>query len=185
VIKVAQTFLSRRSIVQIFFIFLAFFLAVGLVNTAAAQSGSREVTDDEVNEIAQDLYCPICESTPLDVCPTQACEDWREIIRTKLSQGETEQQIKDYFVDQYGPRALAEPPREGFTLAVWIIPIAAVIIGGFFFTRYLRGIQTTASTSTSVTQETSQSAPASKPAPETAQDDYITRVERELQERTK
>lgn len=181
----APPFPSRRFIAQISIILIALVLAVGLVNTAAAQSGSREVTDDEVNEIARELYCPICESTPLDVCPTQACEDWREIIRTKLSQGETEQQIKDYFVDQYGPRALAEPPREGFTLAVWIIPIAAVIIGGFFFTRYLRGIQTAASTSTSVTQESSQPAPASQPAPEPAQDDYITRVEKELQERTK
>ena len=38
-------------------------------------------TDDEVNRIAKQLYCPVCESTPLDVCPTEACRQWRDLIR--------------------------------------------------------------------------------------------------------
>ena len=59
-------------------------------------------TDDEVNAIAHKLYCPVCESTPLDVCPTDACKDWRELIRTMLSEGKTEDEILQHFVDQYG-----------------------------------------------------------------------------------
>ncbi|MDP1779752.1 MAG: cytochrome c-type biogenesis protein CcmH, partial [Anaerolineales bacterium] len=51
-------------------------------------------TDDEVNAIAQQLYCPVCENTPLDVCPTEACRQWRELIRLQLSQGMTEAEIK-------------------------------------------------------------------------------------------
>ena len=35
-------------------------------------------SDDEVNAIAEQLYCPVCENVPLDVCGTQACADWRE-----------------------------------------------------------------------------------------------------------
>lgn len=163
-------------------LFLTLLLATALANTAAAQNGEgRPVTDDEVNEIAGELYCPVCESTPLDVCPTQACADWREIIRTKLAQGETEEQIKAYFVEQYGPRALAEPPQEGFTLAVWIIPIVVVIVGGFFFTRYVRGIQTAGSTPTTAAQKPSGPATEAKPA----SDDYSARIEAELKERTK
>ena len=42
-----------------------------LATPALAQDAP--VTDDEVNEVARDLYCPVCENTPLDVCPTQAC----------------------------------------------------------------------------------------------------------------
>ena len=41
-------------------------------------------TDDDVNKIARQLYCPVCESTPLDVCPTEACRQWRDVIRTML-----------------------------------------------------------------------------------------------------
>jgi cytochrome c-type biogenesis protein CcmH len=143
-----------------------------------AQSGGRVVTDDEVNAIARDLYCPVCESTPLDVCPTQACADWREVIRTKLSEGETAEEIRAYFELQYGPRALAEPPRSGFTLAVWILPIGAVVVGVFLFGRYLSRIR---------------AARDNGPAPEVAEtltvepepelDEYEARVERELRER--
>jgi cytochrome c-type biogenesis protein CcmH len=34
-------------------------------------------SDDQVNAIARQLYCPVCENTPLDVCPTTACHQWR------------------------------------------------------------------------------------------------------------
>jgi cytochrome c-type biogenesis protein CcmH len=161
---------------------LALLLTAVITNTAAAQSQTGQpVTDDEVNEIARGIFCPVCENTPLDVCPTQACADWREIIRTKLSQGQSEQQIKNYFVEQYGPRTLAEPPQEGFTRIVWIIPIITVVVGGFFFSRYLRGIQTAASTPTNAVQTSTKAAPREEPA----QDDYVARIERELKERAK
>jgi cytochrome c-type biogenesis protein CcmH len=162
---------------------LALLLVIAAVfpKLAAAQSGTSTVTDDEVNDIAKELFCPVCESTPLDVCPTQACADWREIIRTKLAEGQTEQQIKDYFVDQYGPRALAEPPQEGFTLAVWVIPIAAVVVGGFFFSRYVRSLQ---SGGTAAVEDSKSIEPSTSPG-EPAPDDYASRIERELRERGK
>jgi cytochrome c-type biogenesis protein CcmH len=143
-----------------------------------AQSGGRAVTDDEVNAIAKDLFCPVCESTPLDVCPTQACADWREVIRTKLSEGQTAEEIREYFELQYGARALAEPPRSGFTLAVWVLPIGAVVVGVFVFGRYLRRIRTTAET------DAAPKAPETPTVePEPAPDEYEARIERELRER--
>ena len=128
------------------------------------------ITDDEVNAVARELFCPICESTPLDVCPTQACADWRELIRTQLSQGKSKQEILDYFADQYGDRVLAEPPRRGFDLIVWVLPIMAVIVGAVFFGRYLRGLQTPA---------------GSPPIPTPPVNDYVARIEAELKQRDK
>ena len=90
-----------------------------LAPPAAAQ---EPVTDDDVNEVAKDLFCPVCENTPLDTCPTQACIDWREEIRAQLEAGRTEAEIQQYFVDRYGPRVLSSPPREGFNLIVWLLP---------------------------------------------------------------
>ena len=43
---------------------------------AAHVDAQEAVTDDQVNEIAREVYCPVCENTPLDVCDTQACADW-------------------------------------------------------------------------------------------------------------
>ena len=106
---------------------LASLLAVATVH---AQEGMGNVpTDDEVNRIAKQLYCPVCPNTPLDVCETKACQDWRAQIRDQLARGWTEDQIISYFVDQYGERVLAEPRRSGFTSLVWILPILAAALG--------------------------------------------------------
>ena len=101
----------------------------------------REISDDEVNDVAKDIYCPVCENTPLDVCPTKACADWRELIRTKLAEGETKEDIFDYFVLQYGDSALAQRPRTGINLVLWILPFVAVGLGLVFFARYMKGLR--------------------------------------------
>jgi cytochrome c-type biogenesis protein CcmH len=86
-------------------------------------------THDDVLRVAKNLYCPVCPNTPLDVCETKACEDWRAQIRDQLSEGWTDQQIIDYFVAQYGERVLAEPQRKGFTSLVWFLPLIVVLVG--------------------------------------------------------
>ena len=92
-------------------------------------------TDDDVNAVAKELYCPVCENTPLDVCPTQACEEWRQLIYDKLALGWNEEQVKIYFVDQYGDRVLAEPPSARFKLAgLHHPPIGISWLGFLWFT---------------------------------------------------
>jgi cytochrome c-type biogenesis protein CcmH/NrfF len=70
--------------------------------TATPPVSTGSITDDQVNIVAQDLYCPICSNVPLDVCGTQSCADWRELIRQKLADGWTADQIKMYFLQRYG-----------------------------------------------------------------------------------
>jgi len=111
---------------------IAVFLSLGLfalARPAVAQEGNEPPTDDEVNRIAKGLYCPVCENIPLDVCPTQACIQWRETIREKLAVGWTEAQIKQYFVEQYGDRVLATPPARGLNWLVYLLPPAAFLAG--------------------------------------------------------
>ena len=92
-------------------------------------------SDDDVNAIASQLYCPVCENVPLDVCGTQACAQWRELIREKLVEGWTEEQIKEYFSTQYGDRVLAEPPARGLNWLVYVIPPLVFIAGVVFLYR--------------------------------------------------
>jgi len=96
----------------------ASFFAVAVVY---AQEGVP--SDDEVNRVAKQLYCPVCPNTPLDVCETKACQDWRAQIKDQLTAGWTDEQVMQYFVDQYGERVLAEPRRSGFTSFVWLLPV--------------------------------------------------------------
>lgn len=106
------------------FVLLGSLLAVSVVY---AQKSTP--TDNDVLRVAKQLYCPVCPNTPLDVCETKACEDWRAQIRDQLSEGWKDQQIIDYFVAQYGERVLAEPQRKGFTSLVWFLPLIVVLVG--------------------------------------------------------
>ena len=75
---------------------------------------------------------PVCESTPLDVCPTEACRQWRDLIRSMLAEGKSEAEIKQYFVTQYGDRVLAEPPNR---LASYLVPAVAILLGALLLLR--------------------------------------------------
>src|SRR5512144_1119893 len=59
----------------------------------ASPSQPANATPNDVNRVAKLLYCPVCPNTPLNVCETQSCRDWRELIRTKLAGGASDQQI--------------------------------------------------------------------------------------------
>ncbi len=149
------------------------------VGTAAAQgNGPENVSDDEVNAIAEQLFCPVCESTPLDVCETQACKQWRELIRLKISEGWTEAEIKQYFVDNYGARVLAEPPKEGFSLLVYFVPPLIILAGIFILFRAFKQWQKNDDDA-----DEAKIAEASSTSASGADDEYIARFEAEMNKR--
>lgn len=157
-------------------LFLAALIALILMGHAAAQTPQPQVTnitDDQVNAVAHELYCPVCENIPLDVCPTQACAQWRDLIRQQLSQGMTKQQIRDYFAKQYGDRVLDTPPMQGLNLLVYILPGVMLLGGAFLVVRVLRSGRNPA-------------APAAGqplPVPPAADEPYVQQMEEELKKR--
>jgi cytochrome c-type biogenesis protein CcmH len=141
----------------------------GLLTTSVSAQGPTP-TDDEVNRIAKQLYCPVCESTPLDVCPTEACRQWRDLIRTMLTEGKSEEEIKQYFVAQYGARVLAEPPNR---LVTYLVPAVAILLGAFLL---FRGFQMWMKPSTA-------EADSAEREQDSVQDPYVARLEEELKKR--
>jgi len=159
---------QRRSVWLVLAVLGAVVLAAVVAGVVAAQE-AEPVTDDEVNAIAKQLYCPVCENVPLDVCPTQACAQWRALIREKLAAGWSEARIKDYFVEQYGDRVLAAPPARGLNWLVYLIPPLAFIAGAFILYRAF--------------QAWKQPLPAGEPqglSSGPAADEYVARLEEEL-----
>src|SRR5512139_4190734 len=94
----------RRTLTLVLVTILAGLFAASTVY--AQDGGPGTPSDNDVNRVAKQLYCPVCPNTPLDVCETKACQDWRAQIRDQLSKGWTDQQVIDYFVAQYGERVL-------------------------------------------------------------------------------
>ena len=153
-------------------------LILGVMVTGAVSAQQPTPSDDQVNEIAKQLYCPVCENIPLDVCPTTACAQWRELIRQKLAEGWTEQQIKDYFVQQYGDRVLGTPPPQGINWLVYLVPPVAIFIGVYIVFRALRSWKRSIP-SDNLQPNNSEILKSSDPT----QDEYISRLEDEVRKR--
>jgi cytochrome c-type biogenesis protein CcmH len=158
----------KRKLILVLLILLASLFTVAVAY--AQGTGPAFPTDDDVLSIAKKLYCPVCPNTPLDVCETQACQDWRAQIRDQLTKGWTEDQIIDYFVNQYGERVLAEPQRTGFTSLVWLLPVIAVLLGVWVAYEILKSWRS--------------KEPAVTPSPVRPQvaPEVMARIEKELQE---
>ena len=167
---------------------LSFLLLFGVafIPVVAVSAQQPTPSDDEVNAIARQLYCPVCENTPLDVCPTTACHQWRELIRQMLAEGKSEADIKQYFVDYYGARVLSEPPRTGINWLVYVVPPVAFLAGAYLL---FRAFQTWKRLSKEpYTGADRSSSPGTEP--ETAKgswivedDAYVARLEEELKKR--
>jgi cytochrome c-type biogenesis protein CcmH len=156
------------------FLIAALLLVLSTLMAATVSAQGSTPTDDDVNAIARQLFCPVCENTPLDVCPTDACKEWREEIRNMLADGKSEAEIKQHFVDYYGARVLAEPPRTGFNWLVYVVPPIIIVAGIFVLFRALK-----AWSQPSQTVADTDEGEASPPS----DDEYIARMEEELKKR--
>ncbi len=157
---------------------VAVLLLIALSSIALAQGGAlptptpapqQAVTADDVNRVAKQMYCPVCENEPLDACHTAACQQWREQIGEMLAQGQSDQQIKDYFVARYGVRVLAQPPAQGASLWLYVLPIAGLIVGVVVVAWLLRRLRARGAEATATTA-----------VPQSTGDEYTDRVERDL-----
>ena len=166
----------KKHITLILIALFAGFLLAGLFFTLV-QAQSPTPTDNEVNAVAKQLYCPVCENISLDVCPTTACAQWRALIRAQLAEGKTVDEIKEYFVANYGDRVLATPPTRGFNWLVYILPPLFFLGGVYMVYRVL---------STMKYKKPDQPAqPPVEPGEADQADPYFARVEAELEQHRK
>lgn len=161
-----------KTLRKVFYALTLFIVLAGLVTAASVQAQGPTPSDDDVNRVAKQLYCPVCESTPLDVCPTEACRQWRDLIRQMLADGKSEAEIKQYFVEHFGARVLNEPPNRFLT---YVVPVIAFLAGVFILVRGFQMWLKPAGT------ESAQTASEAKPVIE--QDEYIQKMEEELKRR--
>ncbi len=137
-----------------------------------AQESGQAITFDQVNEIARQLYCPVCPNETLDTCQTQACIQWRDEIRDQLIRGESQHEIIDSFVRRYGDRVLGtpqDPALRALSLATpFLIAGLALAVGAFTFVRWRGRPHLETSATSGATTSTS--------------DDYRQQLERDLKE---
>ena len=86
-----------------------------------------------VSDISRELICQCGCSMVLSNCTHVECasrDTMATLIEQRLAQGQSEEEIIQSFVDQYGEQVLASPPKRGFNLVAWILPFVAILGGG-------------------------------------------------------
>ena len=110
-------------------IFLLLFL---LQNNAIAE-------DPRAIELFKEVRCLVCQGQTIHESNAELAEDIKNLIREKISQGETDRQIKEYLVEKYGDWILMTPPFNSLTYILWSFPFLIMIIGAFAIFRQKRG----------------------------------------------
>ena len=104
---------------------LAALALAALVLAAPAAASEQRPT---AAELESELVCPVCEST-LDTSNAPVALRMKAFIRARIAAGDTKSEIKAALVDQFGESVLAVPPRRGFELVAWLLPLAGLAIG--------------------------------------------------------
>src|SRR5712691_952741 len=100
--------------------------AFALALAAPAAASERHPT---LAELEGEVMCPVCNTT-LDQSNSLAARRIEAFISGRIRAGDTKSEIKAKLVAQFGPAILAAPPRRGFDLIVWWLPIVGILGAG-------------------------------------------------------
>ena len=101
-------------------------LALAALVVAAPAAASEQMPT--AAELESELVCPVCDTT-LDTSNAPVALRMKAFIRERIAAGDTKSEIKASLVDQFGPAVLAVPPKKGFELVAWLLPLAGLLLG--------------------------------------------------------
>jgi cytochrome c-type biogenesis protein CcmH len=113
---------------------------VAAVVAAPASASERHPTLEEMQGL---IMCPTCKGQTLEESTAPAADRVRRFIAARIAAGDTRSEIQDKLVAEYGESILASPPRHGFGLLAWVLPLAGLALGavvlGLLAWRWSRG----------------------------------------------
>ena len=122
---------------HIFFALLLFFP----FNTNAVDPSEilrNPTMEKRARHISKDLRCLVCQNQSIDDSDAPLARDLRLLVRERLIQGDTDNEVFDYVVSRYGDFVLLRPPVKAVTAILWLGPAIFVLIGFIGLLRYFR-----------------------------------------------
>ena len=87
----------------------------------------------EAQAIDRQIMCPVCPAESIDQAQVPIARQMRQMVRDQLAQGASQKEILEFFAQRYGADILASPPKSGFNLLAWVLPVvgmtAALLVG--------------------------------------------------------
>ncbi|MCB1334394.1 MAG: cytochrome c-type biogenesis protein CcmH [Roseivivax sp.] len=82
-------------------------------------------------EISKGLRCLVCQNENIDDSNASLARDLRILVRERLTEGDTDDQVRAYLVDRYGEFVLLKPTSGGANTLLWLAgPILFVLAAG-------------------------------------------------------
>ena len=81
--------------------------------------------------ISKNIRCLVCQNQSIDDSAAPLAKDLRALIRIKVQENDTDEEIYKFLTDRYGDFILLKPPFKISTFLLWSLPFAFVIIGVF------------------------------------------------------
>ena len=148
--------------------------AVLALLSVACQGSSAELSlEERAQALNKELMCPVCPSETIDQSQVELAKQMRTTVRERLADGESEQEIRDFFVDRYGDNVLAAPPARGFNMVVWVVGALVLPIAAASLVLALRVMRRRGET---------VSAPARPNADAEELETYLSKVDEEMSE---
>ena len=105
------------------------FLLFALAALALAAPAFASEQHPTLGELEGQLMCPICAGVTLAQSDSPAAQRIKAYILERIAAGDTRSEIKRKLVEQWGKRILAAPPRHGFDLLAWALPLVGLLGG--------------------------------------------------------
>lgn len=113
-------------------------IVVSIGVAAMGLLGRDAESGDRAYALEQQLRCPVCKTVSIAESPSETAASMRRITERQVAEGRTDAEIIDYFQDRYGEWVLLNPPREGRTLPLWLLPVVGL---GFAAALVLRQVR--------------------------------------------
>ena len=118
-------------------------VALALAGSARAVTPDEQLADRKLEArartLSQELRCLVCQNQSIDDSAAPLAHDLRVILRERLAAGDSDQQAMAYLVRRYGDFVLLRPPFQADTWALWLGPLAVLLLGGAGVGLYMRG----------------------------------------------
>jgi cytochrome c-type biogenesis protein CcmH len=115
-------------------------VVVGALAIGAGRGSGHRSLESHVNHVAAQVKCPTCQGLSAAESDAAASRAIRDEIRTRITQGQSDAQIKAFLVSRFGKDILLKPDAGGFGSLVWALPVVALLCGaaglGFAFARW-------------------------------------------------